>query len=430
MAVTRPVVKSLLSTGMAALLWVTALAAPPPAAALAVIVVGTQSAACPNPDHATIQAAVDAADPGDTIKVCAGTYNEGVNVDKPLTFNGAKAGVDARSGRTNPAQESIVTPPADDDGFFVETGVSNVTIDGFTIRGATEVSSDVQGISTLFGGSGFRIINNIITDNPMGINFRSRGPDAIPSLISRNRIVDNNRPGSGLQGIFIGGGSAPANVGTDNTSISNNLFGDHQGQDINTQGVLAGGDPSEDLTITNNRSVDSRSFLILINSNNPVVSGNQIQKPTTGTSGNSMRLDSNTNGAEVTRNVISSGRGSGILVSALFGSMDPSTDLNVERNVIQRIALGTGTDGTGAGLRVNALDSGTFSSNVLTRNYLGIQVASTVAPTTPLVFSRNSARGSTLLDAQDETTGGGTAGTANTWTQNVCPKDSPNGICV
>ncbi|WP_139140682.1 right-handed parallel beta-helix repeat-containing protein [Streptomyces abyssalis] len=430
MAVRRPLVKSLLTTGMAALLWVTALAAPPPAAALAVIVVGTPSATCPNPQHATIQAAVDAAAPGDTIEVCAGTYNEGVNVSKSLNFRGARAGVDARSGRTNPAQESIVTPPADDDGFFVETGVSNVTIDGFTIRGATEVASDVQGISTLFGGSGFRIVNNIITDNTMGINFRSRGPDAIASLISRNRIVDNNRPGSGLQGIFIGGGSAPANVGTDNTTITENLFGEHEGQDINTQGVLDGSDPSEDLTITGNRSVDSRGFLILLNSNDPVVSSNHIQKPVTGISGNSMRIDANTHRADVSGNVISSGRGTGINVSAIFGNLEPSTELNLERNVINRIALGTAAEHTGAGVRVSALDSGTFFSNVLSRNHRGIQVVSTVDPVTPLLFNRNVARGSTLLDAEDETTGGGTQGTANTWTQNVCPKDSPPGICV
>ncbi|SCK52488.1 hypothetical protein [Streptomyces sp. WMMB 322] len=132
MASTRSVVKYLLSTGTVALMWATGLAAPA-SATQAVIVVGTQSPTCSNPQFSTIQAAVTAATAGDTIRVCAGTYNEAVTVTKSLVFRGAKAGVDARGGRTNPAQESIVQPGAST-GFTVASGVSDVTIDGFTIQ--------------------------------------------------------------------------------------------------------------------------------------------------------------------------------------------------------------------------------------------------------------------------------------------------------
>src|SRR3954469_19180318 len=47
--------------------------------------------------YATIQAAVDAALAGSTINVDAGTYNEFVAINKPLTLRGAQAGIDARS---------------------------------------------------------------------------------------------------------------------------------------------------------------------------------------------------------------------------------------------------------------------------------------------------------------------------------------------
>src|SRR5438128_1378228 len=43
-----------------------------------------------NAGFTSIQAAVDAAHPGDTIRVSPGTYNESVTVDKKLTIIGAQ----------------------------------------------------------------------------------------------------------------------------------------------------------------------------------------------------------------------------------------------------------------------------------------------------------------------------------------------------
>ena len=55
----------------------------------------------------TIQGAVNKTSSGDTVNVAAGTYTENVVIPRPLTLNGAQAGIDAR-GRS--ASESIVMP--------------------------------------------------------------------------------------------------------------------------------------------------------------------------------------------------------------------------------------------------------------------------------------------------------------------------------
>jgi hypothetical protein len=45
------------------------------------------------------------------------------------------------------------------------------------------------------------------------------------------------------------------------------------------------------------------------------------------------------------------------------------------------------------------------------------------------VIKGNSMRGDGMLDAHDESTGTGTAGTVNTWVKNSCATSSPAGLC-
>jgi pectin methylesterase-like acyl-CoA thioesterase len=58
---------------------------------------------CPRGAFATIQSAVDTANPGDTVQVCPGFYPEQVTITKPLTVKGiAVANADA----------AVILPPA------------------------------------------------------------------------------------------------------------------------------------------------------------------------------------------------------------------------------------------------------------------------------------------------------------------------------
>ena len=71
------------------------------------------AADCPSPTVATIQAAITAAAANDVIYVCAGTCTEQLTINKPLTLLGAQFGVDARTGRTDPAVETVFDVPAE-----------------------------------------------------------------------------------------------------------------------------------------------------------------------------------------------------------------------------------------------------------------------------------------------------------------------------
>src|SRR5271163_3440769 len=56
-------------------------------ASAAQLVVGPNKTACPNAAFSQIQAAINAANPGDYIRVCAGTYPEQLSITRPLEID-------------------------------------------------------------------------------------------------------------------------------------------------------------------------------------------------------------------------------------------------------------------------------------------------------------------------------------------------------
>ena len=201
---------------------------------------GNDSNSCSTPSApcATFAGAMGKALNGDTIIAAQGTYNEEVTVTKQLTIEGNEHGVDARTRPTT--SESIVTNTCGP--FQIEA--DHVTIDGFTIEGATSTSASCffvgvwtnPGFSGTHGGE--QIINNIIQNNISGIEFDNDGTFA--ALVQFNLIQNNNNPGPGS------GNGIETDFGLINAEVDSNKFSG----DTSSSFVIEA--PSSALTVSNN----------------------------------------------------------------------------------------------------------------------------------------------------------------------------------
>jgi VCBS repeat-containing protein len=192
--------------------------------------------------YQTIQAAIDAADAGDTVLIAAGTYAENVTVNEAVTIKGANAGT-AGAGTRASAESSIV-------GQITVT--ANATIDGVEIRNTTANASG-NDAATKFEGVRVKGDVDVTVTNSI---FYSTGANGTTNNSNNNISTED-------KAIFLD------TTATGAITISNNLFGGAQQGDANkystanwARAIWSDG-RTDSLTVTGNTFDNVRSSLNL-----------------------------------------------------------------------------------------------------------------------------------------------------------------------
>jgi hypothetical protein len=338
-------------------------------AASAGIVVDNDKAQCPKAGYRTISRALAAAPAGATVVVCPGTYVEHVRMTKP----GVRL-----VGLTRHARDVVLRPPKPHMLIpeVVEMAAPSTTLEAITVSG--------PGFDLFNGG----ITAVRVTNGP--------GPFAeaavIQNVVVRTRARTSNGLGEITSGVVIGQRRRPARaivLASRILNVNNGISVFRGSQATLRDNVIMG--PAS--------SNEEPSFGIEVFRASVEVLGNDVSG-----------YDSS-----VGIGIDFSGRGT-------LGGSVPGTGNNIHHNATgvfmgghhalvsnNRVHdnLATGIFVFGGSLQISASSLNQFVGNVITNNH-----------TLTAGF-----------DCEDQSIGTGTAGTANTWTDNIGGTSSPRAIC-
>jgi len=386
---------------------------------------------CPNATFTSINAAVIAAAPGDTIKVCPGIYSDNVIVDKQLTFLGRTQASDGRCA--NPItpdrkHDSIVQYPyapgtganGGSAGFSVQA--SSVVIDGFIVEPLTGTGGPTQdgdGVYSSLAVSGTVVQNSIIQHNARGVHLFSDG--LTESVVRMNCIRDNNLgPENTLtgQGIYLdidfSNGLIEHNFTTLNSSAAMNLY------------------IASDVTISHNKSLADGSAVAIFASALDIPKGpiEVFYNLATQATGSTFFIGGANDDLHIIDNDLRNGAFSGIRFSDLTfvgPLLAPSLNVEVRGNQVQRM----GNSGIRAGGQ--APDSAALVDSTLARNNShnnvmdGIRIEAEGNGAN--VITLNTLKHNGEHDCHDDTVGPLTGLTLNTWTNNEGDTQNRPGLC-
>jgi parallel beta-helix repeat protein len=295
------------------------------------------SFAADDPAHhrfTTIQAAVNASNPGDTIRVKPGTYNESVTVDKQLTIDAEHDA--AHDGRTDKKPHvknaSIVEIPAGGSYGFNLTA-NDIVIRGFQIQDSDDNGNPAGADGIVMPGtsSGDRILNNLITGTTMGLYLNSSG--AHRTTVKGNVFDSNNQAGAAAgNGIY-------SDQGLSNARIEKNTFTGQENASI----ILVGGGPvsppatptvQSDILIRDNTMTDDAP-IIVANLTHSEISHNTMVHP----NGSGIFLAGGSSDVTIKNNSLTGGADTFTGINLRFDPVDypvttPNTDILIQNNDI------------------------------------------------------------------------------------------------
>lgn len=222
---------------------------------------------CPGAAFTTIQAALNNSLPGDTIQVCAGSYNENVTINNDnITLMGAgqgtnptvdtiiegatpinkgsQAGITVPSGNTGVSIRNLRVQNFDsNNGIFSAVGNNNFTVDSVTVHNNNSTSAANGAGIFMQGPVDYVTVNNVTATNNL-----ARGIVVWDGFKKHITLTNNTVTGNGCCGIELQDGTASGVTMTGNVVTNNGDSG------MSAVGLTTGAGPNliANNTVTNN----------------------------------------------------------------------------------------------------------------------------------------------------------------------------------
>lgn len=230
--------------------------------------------------YTSLQAAIDAASPGDVITLCSGTYAEKITLGKSLTILGPNANISPNTDGTPSAvnagrYEEAIIMPSQTSGALLTASASNISVvmKGIVFDRGNGTAGDARFVDQINKtGNSWVLENNIFQNAPQTTNgyFYMTGTVTGMSFSFNNNRLTNNG---------ISNGIALWGTSLHNVSLNNNVWYNNYGWSFNVNSVAG--------TINNNYFVEDRpgavdsiwykvqsGFIVANADNNVTVSGN------------------------------------------------------------------------------------------------------------------------------------------------------------
>ena len=372
---------------------------------------------CPGAPYTTLQAAVAAAGPGDSVKVCPGLYGGQVVINQPLKITGKAPNPKTCNtlAPLDPTLHSIFDAPAvvGPGGIGIDVLASKVTIQGMVIRNAGEA-----GIRTDPSTLKFALKRSILTLNANGIYFHSAF--AAKSAVNGNCFHLNGtgvRTGYGLQ---------------DSAIAKNRFFGSNVAAGIIMDQLSAA--TNDRIKIVGNLSEADATFAVILGTTGSTFAKNKVN----GALGTAVFIGGNNVDLMIAGNTVTNAGTRGIRFNTQFfpgfPPSAPNTNVVVSKNVVENAGVHGITVDSGAG--ESALVDSFIVKNTVTNSGQsgtgdGIRIADfmSMGANGGNTIYANIVTGSFNHDCHDTTTGTGTAGTASTWLSTTATTHNVTDLC-